>query len=242
MGHRTLWRYQPVAFANPVLPRNRGARQRNIKSGRELLPDSATMVDNILAIYREASPAELVEGAGWYAEASDFARELSEVNDITYRQACGIIAALSPQTSWDRNVELAARFAATGECEHFSDALAKAKAIRKGADPADVLRGRKVRSFFANIYRPNTSGAITVDRHAVSIALGYNWHPAEKVLERMGAYTMVASAYRTAARILGIAPQQVQAITWLAWRRVKVYDLPQHASLYQGRTLVDAEF
>jgi hypothetical protein len=102
----------------------------------------------------------------------------------------------------------------------FNDALRKADAIAAGADPLDVLGGRKVRSFYRNIV--GHTGHVTVDRHAVAIVAGRPLTDREgKVLERIGPYTYVAGAYRAAARRLGVAPTELQAVTWLVWRRLK---------------------
>jgi hypothetical protein len=85
-----------------------------------------------------------------------------------------------------------------------------------------VLGGRKVRSFFSNILEPDRSGAVTVDRHAVSVVFGFSLSDAQvKILERSGTYLLVASAYRAAARRLGVSPCQCQAVTWTVWRRLK---------------------
>ena len=86
-----------------------------------------------------------------------------------------------------------------------------------------MLGGRKVRSFYRNIL--GIDSAVTVDRHAVAIVYGRPLSDREiKLLERAGAYTVIASAYRAAARRLGIAPSTLQAVTWLAWRRLKAVD------------------
>jgi hypothetical protein len=163
---------------------------------------------------------------GWYAAAHEIAADLSP--SITTAAGAGIIAALSPQIGWVDNVA-AARLTAAGEDEltitaagALGENVRKAIAIRNGARPADILGGRKVRSFFANIYRPTTAGAVTIDRHAVAIALYGIGAPSaavsDKYLERAAAYQWIAAAYRAEARSFGILPHQLQAIAWLAHR------------------------
>ena len=55
-----------------------------------------------------ATPAEWQEGQEWYADAHAYAVQLSKRYDhVSLSQAAGIIAALSPQVSWDLNKRLA---------------------------------------------------------------------------------------------------------------------------------------
>jgi hypothetical protein len=48
----------------------------------------------------------------------------------------------------------------------------KAMAIYHGANPLDVLRGRKVRAFYSAIAEPDNTLPVPVDRHLVCLALG----------------------------------------------------------------------
>jgi hypothetical protein len=176
------------------------------------------MVDRIADVYGLATADERSEGAAWYDDAAAIA---AIVGDGNVSRGAGILAALSPQCLWDDNVDRALRHGA-GESVvgAFNDALRKADAIAAGADPLDVLGGRKVRSFYRNIV--GHTGHVTVDRHAMAIVAGRPLTVREvKVLERIGPYTYVASAYRAAARRLGVAPTELQAVTWLVWRRLK---------------------
>jgi len=181
------------------------------------------MVGRILAIYDEATESEHIDGAGWYPAANDIARLVGDIGGWSADAGAGIIAALSPQCSWDENIVRALAFANGETVGAFSDALSKAERIAAGESPADVLGGRKVRSFYRNIV--GHESAVTIDRHAVAIVFGRSLSNAEtKLLGRAGTYTVIASAYRAAARRLGIAPSTLQAITWLAWRRIKNLD------------------
>ena len=85
-----------------------------------------------------------------------------------------------------------------------------------------------MRSFYANILRPDDPGPVTVDRHAVSILANDRGEERKRTLERMGAYTYCAGMYRDAARTLGIMPHQAQAIAWVTWRRIHNVYRPEH--------------
>lgn len=212
-----------MTFTAPCLARNRANRQARIRAAIDLLPDTATMTARIEAIYAQATEAEHLDGAQWYSAASDIATLVGDLTKTSPIHGAGIIAALSPQCSWDENIVRALALANNEQVGAFGDALAKAKRIHKGHHPLSVLGGRKVRSFFYNIAGHN--GHVTIDRHAVAIVWGRPLSDTEiKVLERCGTYTFIAAVYRAVARKLNIAPPQLQAITWLAWRRIKGLD------------------
>lgn len=211
-----------MAFLQPCLAHNRPNRQVRIASALELVPDAATAVERILTIHSQATETEQSDGATWYSAAYDIAHLVGDIGGWSPRQGAGIIAALSPQCSWDENIARALAYAHDGSVGSYSDSTLKCAAIAHGADPADVLRGRKVRSFFRNIL--GIESAVTIDRHAVAIVYGNTLSNNDRILERPGTYTYIASCYRTAARQLGIAPSTLQATTWLAWRRIKAID------------------
>lgn len=215
-----------MAHLAPASPRGRRQRQTAIRRNRTTLPSIST--DHVLATLARATPDDERTGLAWYSDAHAIATTLATGSSLTTRQTAGILAALSPQTGWYENIGRATDYVATGATDHFPDAIAKCDRIAAGADPTDVLGGRKVRSFFANIADPTRSGAVTVDRHALTIALGV--HPtdaerhrirtaAHRALERPGIYAAVAGCYRAAARLTDLRPHEVQAITWTTWRR-----------------------
>lgn len=212
-----------MTFTAPCLPRNRANRQRVIARSVGLVPDASTMVDRILGIYDLATPEEHEAGAAWYGEANDIAQLVAKLGGWSVEAGAGIIAALSPQCSWDENIARALAYADGDRPGGLEDGLGKSDNIAHGAHPADVLGGRKVRSFYHNI--AGHRHHVTVDRHAVAIVFGRSLSDREiKVLERIGSYTIIAAAYRAAARRLGVDPSTLQAITWLAWRRLKQVD------------------
>jgi hypothetical protein len=52
-------------------------------------------------------PQDLEEGMQWYSKAHDFAAGLAQKYGIDEDHAAAVVAALSPQTDWDRNQRLA---------------------------------------------------------------------------------------------------------------------------------------
>lgn len=181
--------------------------------------DTDVLADNVLAAVEQATPAQYAEGMAWYQAAHTFAVGLAEEHGLTVEQAAGVIAALSPQLPWDRNLTYAELLVRTGSAPTLGRSIRQANAILDGADPLDVLGGAKTRSFFANIFDPDGSHAVTIDRHALDVALGVKGtDKSRKLIERKGAYELVADAYRNAAERIGVLPNQAQAIAWVAWR------------------------
>jgi hypothetical protein len=182
--------------------------------------DHSRRIRNILKVYNAATDEEREQGMNWYQAAFTFARGLSERYGVTTHAAAGIIAALSPQTDWDRNLILAetvcrTRKAAKGQTGANN---AKALAIVNGGRPADVLGGNKVRAFFDNLVFGNMSHRVTIDRHAYGIAEATLEQPKPSTLSNPTRYGYYEDAYRDAASLLGIHATELQAITWVVWR------------------------
>lgn len=179
---------------------------------------------NITKAYRAASPADIADGLGWYANAMALARSLDPANP---ERAAGIIAALSPMNSWPNNVRLARDVYNGIIPKTLFRNRDKAMAIYNGAKPLDILSGNKVRSFYMNIVGMDDIGAVTIDRHAIDVAAGkvQSDKDRSKSVSGKGAYANVVSEYVRAAKILSkesgspITPSQLQAITWVYWRR-----------------------
>jgi hypothetical protein len=81
-----------------------------------------------------------------------------------------------------------------------------------------VLRGKKVASFLDNILNCQTSLAVTCDSHAIQVWRGLMEAGTYSVPPSW--YAVVEADYRTAARLIGLTPLQLQAITWLVKKRL----------------------
>ena len=83
----------------------------------------------------------------------------------------------------------------------------------------DILNGKKIVSFFRNISGDETD--ITIDGHARNIY--YNdkqglTTPNTNI--KKNEYKDIQKAYLRASKKLGIKAYELQAITWVAWRRI----------------------
>ena len=189
------------------------------------------LVNNIISIHKLATPDEVKHGMTWYHQALCECTKISKRQDIPLHIVVGVVAALSPNNKWDRNLSnaesLIAAYLAGDHMESVKVSTyhkMKEKAwgildmIPTYGETKVLLNGQKIVCFFENIMGENTC---TIDGHARNIAY----------LERIGLtddktnigkkeYAILQDAYRQAAHDCGIKAYEMQAITWVAWRRI----------------------
>jgi hypothetical protein len=191
---------------------------------------------NIVSVFLMATSQEFVDGTKWYLDANLIAQEIAK-HGCSLEQASGVIAALSPSNKWQRNCQDAENFirlwAAGGDpmelkvCTYGSNkkkALSILDGETGGESIEDILSGRKVSAFYRCIL--GKSDSVCVDGHAYSIWLGERI-PTNKT-PKIGKllYESISNDYRLATELINnytdkqLAPYQVQAVTWLAWRRI----------------------
>jgi hypothetical protein len=188
------------------------------------MTDVKVSTRNVTRMYRAASTDERAEGVSWYATARELAAVLDPSDPV---RAAAVIAVLSPQTSWARNVNLAKDAYAGRPIGTVGRNADKARRLIAGEDPEDVVSGPKVRAFWRTIADPTDPRTVVVDRHAIDVAAGevLDDERRGKFLGRKGGYDAVCDVYRKAARILSkeygitLSPAAVQATTWVHWRR-----------------------
>lgn len=185
---------------------------------------------NILSVYLKANPLDTQQGLNWYENAHEIGRELSLKYKYKIYQVLGVLAALSPLASWELNVRRCE--AALVQHSHGLTAqestgcgmkanTGKAWRILNGEEPTEVLGGNKVRAFYHCMMHFNNNDVVCVDRHAVSIAFGKPLGDKfAKYVNTDAKYEMISRDYRTVARLLNINACQLQAVTWVTWRRL----------------------
>jgi hypothetical protein len=145
-------------------------------------------------------------GARWYADAGELCASLPG----GARVGAGVVAALSPRVPWSVNVTAARDLLEGREVRGVLGAnLMKARRIAGGEDPEAVLGGPKVRAFFLALL--GARDVVVVDVWAARIA-GYPPPGTDRQ------YQIIARAYRTAAKRVGVDPVALQASTWIAAR------------------------
>lgn len=170
-----------------------------------------TMRARILRALENATPADVEAGDAWYRRARETSYDIAVESGLELRAAAGVIAAWSPRNQWIRNVSAARSTARGDHAGGLEASRAKAEAIARGADPLEVLSGRKTAAFYRNII--GDESAVTVDVWAARVA-----GVSEAALARRGAYDAVQRAYRAAARARGMTPARAQATAWIVIR------------------------
>ncbi len=193
------------------------------------LVDHEKMIHNIVTVLRDSDETQHAEGLLWYPNAQKAAHDIAIKYDIAVYLVVAVIAALSPNNKWSRNVTNADALIGAFIRGDGIDAVKvstyhkmKQKAwdilaARPDYDGAKrMLKGQKITSFFMDIMGEFN---VTIDGHARNIAYG----------ERVGLtddrsnigvreYRALQAAYEEAARRVGLMPYQLQAITWRVWR------------------------
>ena len=179
------------------------------------------MERQILGYFNLATKTERIFGLTWYADALAACEMLASLYTLPVTTVVGMVAALSPRNRWSSNVTDAEQVIVNGENANvhtFSANLAKAVRILNGEQPTDVLRGNKVRAFYQCLC-PDETDIVCVDGHAYGVACGFGERIQVKTISD-AAYERISLAYRNTAHHLGIEPRQLQATTWLTYRRI----------------------
>jgi hypothetical protein len=195
--------------------------------GKEL---SRTKVkNNILKIW---DLTETSERFNWYQDANDFCTNFENSLELLHQPknrihsiACGVVAALSPVKTWSQNKKCAIKMMETGDCGHMKQFKDKAFRIMQSDGSDDqilsILNGRKISAFYLNIKHPDVANNVTIDRHALSIALGY-WTTDEDYQGMTATqYNFFVQCFILAAVKVGVSPLLMQSATWVKFRKIK---------------------
>jgi hypothetical protein len=194
---------------------------------------------HIAGMLQLASQADIIEGQHWYQRAYDLGVRLIHAYDgLTLGQAVGVIAALSPNNKWERNCQDAERLikvwhhggdlSAVKVCTYNTN---KAKAISilelESVDTEaidKILNGRKITAFYRSIMGDTHS--VCVDGHTYAVWIGERVPTTKTPSLSPGLYDAIARSYILVAErsveLCGrkLTPAEVQAITWVTYRRL----------------------
>ena len=193
------------------------------------------LVDNLLAVYARRTLSTEQDGHVWYPKARQIVREWSQTYNLPVNTVASVIAAISPQCDWERNLiiaddVLANRAISIGGC--LGKNLSRARLIREQRTGrlADLMllfpQGPKVNCFAWNL--AGHDNIVTIDTHGIQAALDdvtatitLKWTP----------YRIFAECYATAAARVGLSPTTFQATIWCTWKH-----LHPRVSKIQART------
>jgi hypothetical protein len=177
--------------------------------------------NNIIKVYIQSQASEKLD---WYQQANDFCHYLSDKHQVPLDKVIGIVSALSPRKEWSLNKRIAEELILTGDCGQMKVFVTKANDIHKStgneSDILSILNGPKIKSFYMNIKYPGAYDNVTIDRHAIAVALGHTATDTELSLSEKQ-YKFFKDCYVYTADKLGIKPLLLQSITWETWKRIK---------------------
>ncbi|APU88970.1 hypothetical protein Rctr197k_173 [Virus Rctr197k] len=190
---------------------------------------------NIMNILKLATPEELEFYGRWYDHAYEDVVELSKRYGQPVPIVAALVAVLSPNMPWEKNLEQAERILqGQTRTSAYPENTAKALHVLRTGDVSPLTKGEwgpKVGPFFESIAQPMAQRRrIVVDGHAANIWRGSYKNLADK--QGPGGETIkgvtvgvkeraeMQNDYKRAGDALGITPQAAQAVTWSIWRQV----------------------
>lgn len=209
------------------------------------------LVKNILSFYQLATLAENNEGLIWYSDAKVYAKELASRHGLSISQVVGIIAAFSPQAGWLENKRYVVTFLLHPNSVLRSKVtIDKARAILALKNESAIYealsianKAYKTKAFFNNILNPDIQTNVTIDRHAIAACIQKtdNVSALDENFAKLtqAQYEFFELAYIEAAKQVKILPQQMQAIVWTVYRRLR--DLKAHATTTEFKSFIPLE-
>jgi hypothetical protein len=191
---------------------------------------------NLTTVYRRVTPADRDAGLAWYPHARDIVRSFATAYGIHDATVACVIAALSPQCEWSRNIVVAEDLLAGRGPSIGGPLLANiTKAQRiindRAIDTVAYFKaGPKVFHFARNLM--GDASAITVDTHAAQCAIA---DPAQAIGLTWPHYDRIATAFRDVANRQELAPCDLQAVLWVTWKRL--YPRSVKAAIAHRRTV-----
>lgn len=182
---------------------------------------------NILATYHKANPDIIVDGIDWYLQANKSCRIISDLTGLNIRIVVGVVAALSPNNKWSKNVidaqNLCLSFINGGNIDEVKVSTygaMKRKALdilelsheyplfssnrRKGnalyLRVIQVLNGQKITAFYECIMGEDSC---CIDGHAKNIYYGKRYNltdPKTNVTKKE--FRVISEAYRAATKVI----------------------------------------
>ena len=204
------------------------------------------MIENIKGVYYLSKAYEKKHGEIWYKVANKSCGAIAKKVGMHSAIVVGVLSALSPNNKWERNVIDAENMCVAYKSDIPLDDVKvctynanKQKAIKilgildsgsmdLESDIRDILNGNKVKAFFDCIYNYETNKTtVCIDGHAKAIYIGEKFalsSNSSNVTNKQ--YRVISQAYIDATKEINESegtsylPYQIQAITWVAWRRI----------------------
>ena len=192
----------------------------------------------IVAKFTLATSQEVQLGCDWYRSALNIAGRIADRYDMRIETVAGVIAALSPNNRWERNIidaeSIIKVWAAGGsdadvlavKCCTYPVMRQKALDILKGSDIVKTLNGPKIIEFFNCITNPMLND-VCIDGHAYSIWLGQRVVMKDVPnIKAKKLRSQIKTDYRDATAFINdelnenFTASTIQAITWVTHKRI----------------------
>lgn len=186
---------------------------------------------NILRVFKQATPQEVKHGKTWYKRALKECQDMADYHQLPVRVVAGVVAALSPTNKWERNLidahNMCKVFVKGGyveDCKPCTYKKMRDKAwliLTSMPDSIEevsiILNGAKITDFFQCIMGKDVC---VIDGHA--------WGIANKDRRTMQDVPSIGkklrqdlqTCYSRAGKKHGMTAYEMQAATWVAWKRI----------------------
>ncbi len=183
--------------------------------------------ENLLQLFRtETTPEDIAAGVVWYPNARAIVRQWSREFSLPIAVVANVIAGLSPQCEWTRNL-IAAENVLSGYPAGWGPLHGNVAKVQRllGERGTDIRvyfpHGPKVYAFSRNLAGSNR--VVTVDTHAVQAC---HLDACLRLTIRERTYPLFARGYVLAAHDVQMMPATFQAVIWHTWKRL--YPRKQH--------------
>ena len=186
---------------------------------------------NIIKVFLQANDAEIQHGLSWYSIAKAEAYAISDKHQLPLHIVIGVIAALSPTNKWELNLknadDMCRIFVNGGYVEDTKPSTYKTMRDKAWhilqSMPHDlhgvvfILNGPKISDFSQCIAGEDIC---VIDGHAWCIA--NNDRRTMQEVPNIGKKlrSELQAAYSKAGKKHGLTAYQMQAVTWVTWRRI----------------------
>ena len=192
----------------------------------------------IVAKFTLATSQEVQLGCDWYPSALKIASRIANKYGLRTEVVAGVIAALSPNNRWERNIVDAEAiikcWAAGGTRTDILNVKVctygkmKAKAVdilTRDIPIVEILNGKKIIEFFNCITNPALND-VCIDGHAYSVWFGQRLTMKEvpaigkKLRHQIKTDYCDATAFINEELDTAYTPADIQAITWVTHKRI----------------------
>tara|TARA_R110000796_G_scaffold227915_1_gene344893 strand:+ start:1050 stop:1634 length:585 start_codon:yes stop_codon:yes gene_type:complete len=188
-------------------------------------------VRNINKVFAQVTASELKHGQTWYADAKAACQTMADAYELPLRVVVGVVAALSPTNKWERNLTDADNmlriFMGGGYVEETMPCTYKTMRDKAWGiltdmpgnedDVAAILNGPKITDFFHCIMGHDVC---VIDGHAWCIANADRRTMVEVPSIGKKLRKDLQGAYSRAGKKHGLTAYEMQAATWVAWKRI----------------------